>query len=285
MVRYSGLDARLGNLSTLAGPYNLELIGDVEDFEVLGQGETVNVPNLGNAYLTGLTMGKVRPQLKFNYHPQNTSYLHNYLIVQTGGTLSGHNMAYYANSADYGVIFNCKPSTVEVSFAKNSPVMVRTTLYGTNWSTGLQTSTGNFSNAVSSTEPMMSEQVTSVKIYDGATLIRNYTDLWRRGSFTIDYKTEQTFTGTDLTPSDVLEGVREIKGTLELSVNESTKLMSYVTNGSVLNLEIGFQCAPMSSCYCFLSSIIRANTVQVPGTDVQRQRLEWATRYVTRSSM
>ena len=111
------------------------------------------------------------------------------------------------------------------------------------------------------------------------------TALWRRGGFTIDYKTEQIFTGTGVTPTDVLEGVREVKGNLEISVNESTKMMSYVTNGSCLNIEIGFMNAPMSSCYTFYSSVIRMNSVTVPGTDVQRQRIEWTSKYVTRSSL
>ncbi len=285
LTRYSGLDARIGNLSTLAGPYNLELIGDVENFDVLAEGDTTNIPNLGNPYLADIVMAKVRPQLRMRFHPQNTSYLHNYLIVQTGTNVSSHIMAYYANSADYGILFGAVPNRVEISFAKNTPVTVDAALFGTNWSTGLQTSAGNFSKAVSSTTPMMSEQMTSVKIYDGGTLLRDFTDLWRRGSFSIDYGATQAFAGTGVTPGDVLEGVRMVRGNVEVSVNESRKLLSYVTNASVLNVELGFQCAPMSSCYTFLSSIIRTTTVTVPGVDVQRQRIEWETRYVTRSSL
>lgn len=285
ITRYSGLEARLGNLSTLAGPYNIELVGDIEEFDVEATGESIDQPNLGNPYLKSLDIGRVRPSLRVRYHPQNTSFLHNYLIVQTGANLSAHIMAYYANSAEYGILFNAIPSNVEVSFAKNTPVTVEFTDFGTNWSTGLQTSKGNFSKAVSSTEPMISEQITSVRILDGATLLRDFTDQWRSGAFSIDYKTKYIHTGITNTPSDVLEGVRKVSGNIVVSVNESAKLTSYVTNASVLNIEIGFQNAPMSSCYTFHSSIIRTIRRTIPGIDYQVQRIEFESKYVTRSSL
>jgi len=285
MTRYSGINARIGVQSADTSPYNIELIGDVENFEVRGRGTALQIPSLGNPYLSAIETGTVRPELELRFHPQNTSYLHTYLIVQTGNNLSSHRVAYYSNSADYGVLFGALPMQVEVNFGKNAPVMVRTTLLGTNWSTGLQTSTGNFSKAVSSTEPIMSEQLTSFRLLDGGTARRDLTSLWRRGAFTVNYKTVPVFTGVGVTPTDVLEGVREVNGWAELSVNESTKLLPYVTNASVLNVELGFQVAPMSTCYTFHSATFTLNTVTVPGVDIQRQRFEWQTRYVTRSSL
>lgn len=265
--------------------FYMALVGDIENFEPRGQGDTFDVPSLGNQYLSALEMGRVRPELEATYHPQNTSFLHTYLVPNSGGNLSSHHMAYYSNSADYGILFNALPQRVEVRWAKNSPITVRFTDLGTNWSTGFQTSTGNFSTAVSSTEPMMSEKITSILIKDGSTTIRDMTSLWRSGNFNIDYGTTPTYTGTGVTPSDVLEGLHRVRGALEVSVNESAKLLPYVTNASYLNIEIGFQNAPMSSCYTFYSSVIRANTVNVPGTDTQRQRIEWECRFITRSSL
>mgnify|MGYP001582817261 CR=1 FL=1 len=292
MTRYSGTDARLGNVSGhQAGgvgngsAFYMALVGDVEEFEVRAQGDTFDVPSLGNSYPAAIETAKVRPELEVSYHPQNTSFLHTYLIPNSAGNLSSHHMAYYANSADYGILFGALPQRVEVRFAKNSPVTVRFTDIGTNWSTGFQTSTGNFATAVSSTEPMMSEKLTSVRILDGATVIRDMTSLWRRGDFSIDYGTTPQYTGTTVTPSDVLQGVRRVRGSLEVSVNESAKLLPYVTNASYLNVEVGFQNAPMSSCYTFYSSVVRTNSVTVPGTDVQRQRIEFECRFVTRSSL
>ena len=263
----------------------MELIGDVQEGVINSPGETFTVPALGNTYNAAVEISNVKPGLTLTYHPQNTSYLHNYLIVQTGNTLTKHYVAYLANSADYGILFNAMPNTVTVSFAKNSPVTVKAALLGTNWSTGLQTSAGNFSKAISSTEPMMSEQMTSVKLNDGGTTRRDLTTLWRKGEFTINYGVTQTLTGTGITPTDILQGVRSVKGNIEVSVNESGPVRDYVLNASYLNVEIGFQAAPMSTCYTCYSSTIHVNTVTIPGTGVQRQLIEFESKYVTRSSL
>lgn len=289
-MRYTGVQARIGNVSkhvnaSSLSEYNIELIGDVAEFEVRGQADVMTVPGLGNAYLSAIETARVRPELDITFHPQNTSYLHSYLIVQTGNNLTSHFVSYFANSADYGILWNGKPVRVEVTWAKNTPITVRANLIGTNWTMGLNTSAGNYLAAVSSTEPIMSEQMTVLKFRDGATWYRDMTDLWRRGSFTIDYKTVPVFTGTGIMPSDVLEGAREVRGMVEVSMNESATLMPYVINASVLNVEVGFGVAPMSTTYFFYSSRIRVISVTVPGTDFQRQRIEWNAKYITRSSL
>ena len=283
MPRYNGLEARLGNTS-IATPYNQETIGDIVTFEVNGQGEDINIPRLGIPYNQDVELTRVRPELSLTYHPQNTSYLHNYLIVQTGNNIATHVMGYYNNSSDMGVLLNAKPVTVDVAWELNRPLVVKATLLGTNWTTGLVNSKGNFSATTSSTEPMTNIKVMELQILDGATVIRDLSTIWRRGGFNINYNTEPVWTGTGVTPSDVVEGVRGVRGNVELSVNESTKLLSYVTNASYLNIKVGFS-DPMSSTYTFFSSVIRINTVTVQGVDVQRQRLEWSCRYITRSSM
>lgn len=277
MNNISGLSAANNSVSYVHG-----IIGDVAEFEVLGRGETFDVPSLGNPYLAAIEVARVRPEINITYHPQNMSFLTTHLIVQTGNSLTAQALAYYANSADYGILVNAMPSRVEVRCGLNQPLVVRANEVGTNWTTGLQTSATGFTVYASS--PILHDKVTSVKVLDGATELRDFTSLWRSFDFTVDYRTVPIYTGVGITPSDVLEGVRGVTGRIEVSVNESAPLLPYVTNASVLNIQIGIMKHPMSATFTFYSSVVRTNTVSVPGVDVQRQRFEWACRTVNWSA-
>ncbi len=285
MVRYSGLDARLGNCSLTGGIYNQEMVGEVEEFEASGQGETYTVPDLGNYYNRGLEASLVRPELSMTYHPQNTSFLHNYLISQTGTAPTATMMSYFANSADQHLLTGALVSRVEVECDRNGPVTVRANMLGLNWSTGLNNSWGNYSKTVGSTPSQDPLNITYVGLYDGAVQVRDLSTLWRRWNFAIDYGARHIHTGTGIQPTDVLPGVKGVSGTIECSLTNASNFMQYVMNGSVLNVHIGCQWAPMSSHYVFYSSVIRANAIRVPGVDVERVRVEFESKYVTRSSL
>lgn len=283
MVRYTGIQAKLNNLSASGGAYVSALVGDVINFDVQGQGDTYQQPNLGNPWYTDIGMSLLRPTLQLTYHPQNTSFLHSYLIVQTGCNLSSCLMGYYANSADYGVLVYAMPSRVELRQERNQPLTVRATLLGLQWSTGINTSSASF--VVSSTEPPVATDVTEVKLLDAAVEVRDLSTLWRRWSFTLDYRTQQIHSGTGVLPTDVLEGVHDVNGEIEYSLTNASQILQYAQNASVLNVKLAIQAAPMSSCYYVYSAVIRDSITRVEGVGVQIGRISFHGKFVTRSSM
>lgn len=280
MVRYSGLNARINNASTNGSH---ALIGDVLNFDVNGRGDTYSVPNIGNPYNTAIEMGTVRPELQIEYHPQNTSFLHNYLFVQTGNCLSSFHISYYANSADYGLLVDAKTANVEMRCNRNDPITVRATIYGLQWSSWTQTSTGSF--LVSSTAPCNALSVSELKFKTAAADIIDLVSLWRRWRLSVNYRTEPIFTGTTILPTDVLEGIRDVEGEVEWSMTNVSNPRPFIQNASFGDVVIGIMNAPMSSCYTVQSAVLRTAVVRVAGTDVQVYRTEFHGKMLTRSSL
>lgn len=228
----------------------------------------IKQPGTGQRRLVLLEDGSKLPGLTFTGLVQRLDgYITAYAFIDQEGTLPAHNLR-YTDGVDLSTFTDCLVDSCELHTRVDGPIEARFRVPAKTFANFTPEPTWE-----SDTEkPMIYADVSTVKI--GTTTITNWEELACR----VRHNVIQKALGNVKTPSIVKGRQIEYSGLMVLSRASASKLLD-IYNGMEQDAVYEFTDhqtpTPVTKTFTFEKAKWKVSRVEVPGTDIEWERLEW----------